>query len=102
KAGTADLNDMPRFELKPGTAGWLRFTVGGESREVAFTALEKGEPTVDAAWDEAATVPPELAAIETWLALPAAERKADAPELQAALGKDVAARVAALLAADRA
>lgn len=102
KAGTADLNDMPRFELKPGTKGWLRFTVGGESREVAFPAVEKGEPTVDAAWDAAVPVPTELAAIEAWLALPAAERKADAPELQAALSKDVAARVAALLAADRA
>jgi dienelactone hydrolase len=64
--------------------------------------VEKGEPTVDAAWDEAAAVPAELAAMEAWLALPAAERKADAPELQAALTKDVAARVAALLAADRA
>lgn len=102
KAGTADLNDMPRFELKPGTAGWLRFTVEKETREVAFASVEKGELTLDAAWDKAAAVPSELAAIEAWLALPAAERKADAPELQAALGKDVAARVAALLAADRA
>lgn len=102
KAGTADLNDMPRFELKPGTTGWLRFTVEQETRELAFAAVEKGEPTLDAAWDEAAAVPAELAAIEAWRALPAAERKADAPELQAALSKDVATRVAALLAADRA
>ena len=101
KAGTADLNDMPRFELKPGTKGWLRFTVGEESREFAFAALEKGEPTVDAAWDEAVAVPAELAAVEAWLALPVAERKADAPALQAALTKDAAARVADLFAADR-
>jgi dienelactone hydrolase len=101
KAGTADLNDMPRFELKPGTKGWLRFTVGEEAREVAFAALEKGEPTVDAAWDEAAPVPAELAAVEAWLALPVAERKADAAALQAALSKEVAARVAELLAAER-
>ena len=102
KAGTADLNDMPRFELKPGTSGWLRFTVEKETREVVFAAVEKGEPTVDAAWDDSAAVPSELAAIEAWLAQPVAERKADAPELQAALSKDVAARVAAMLAADRA
>lgn len=101
KAGTADLNDMPRFELKPGTKGWLRFTVGEESREVALPLLEKGEPTVDAAWDEAVAVPAELAAVEAWLALPVAERKADSPALQAALSKDLAARVAELLAADR-
>ena len=101
KAGTADLNDMPRFELKPGTKGWLRFTVGEESREVSLPLLEKGEPTVDAAWDEAVAVPAELAAVEAWLALPVAERKAGAPALQAALTKDVAPRVAALLAADR-
>ena len=102
KAGTADLNDMPRFELKPGTTGWLRFTVGGESREVAFAAVEKGEPTVDATWDAAVAVPAELVAVEAWLAVPAAERKADAPALQAALTQQVAARVAELLAADRA
>jgi dienelactone hydrolase len=101
KAGTADLNDMPRFELKPGSKGWLRFTAGEESREVAFAALEKGEPTVDAAWDQAVAVPAELAAVEAWLALPVAERKADAPALQAALTKDAAARVAELLAVDR-
>lgn len=101
KAGTADLNDMPRFELKPGTKGWLRFTVGEEAREVAFAALEKGEPTVDAAWDEAAPVPAELAAVEAWLALPVAERKAEAAALQAPLSKEVAARVAELLAAER-
>jgi dienelactone hydrolase len=101
KAGTADLNDMPRFELKPGTTGWLRFTVGGESREVAFAAVEKGEPTADATWEEAVAVPAELAAVEAWLALSAAERKADAPALQAALTREVATRVAGLLAADR-
>jgi dienelactone hydrolase len=102
KAGTADLNDMPRFELKPGTRGWLRFVRGDEARELAFGPLEAGEPTVDAAWDDAAAPPSELAAIEAWLALPAGERPADAPALTAALSKDLAARVAGLLAADRA
>ncbi len=102
KAGTADLNDMPRFELKPGTRGWLRFVQGGETREVAFGPLEAGEPTVDASWDEAAVLPSELAAIEAWLALPAGERPADAPALRVALTKDLAARVAGLLGTDRA
>ncbi len=50
KAGTADLNDMPRFYLPPGTSGWLQFTIGDEVRELAFGPLEKKIATIDAAW----------------------------------------------------
>jgi len=52
KAGTADLNDMPRFELKRGTKGSLSFTAGGKSKTVPFGPLAKDEVTVDAAWND--------------------------------------------------
>ncbi len=52
KAGTADLNDMPRFELPPGSSGWLHFTANGETRELAFGPLAKGDPTLDAHWND--------------------------------------------------
>lgn len=99
KAGTADLNDMPRFDLKPGARGWLRFTHGEETRELAFGPLDSGEPTVDAVWDALAPVPAALRATEAWLSKPAAERQPAG--LPVDLGKAEAARVTALLAADR-
>ncbi|WP_367870627.1 transglutaminase domain-containing protein [Luteolibacter sp. Populi] len=52
KAGTADLNDMPRIAVPPGTKGTLRFTVGGLTRERSFGPVEAGEPTIDALWNE--------------------------------------------------
>jgi hypothetical protein len=52
KAGTADLNDMPRFELPPGSTGWLHFTANSETRELAFGPLAKGDPTLDAYWND--------------------------------------------------
>ena len=39
KAGTTDLNDMPRVELSPGSKGLLAFTVGSETREMTFGPL---------------------------------------------------------------
>lgn len=50
KAGTADLNDMPRFYLQPGTTGWLQFTIGNEVRELAFGPLDQKIATIDADW----------------------------------------------------
>lgn len=101
KAGTADLNDMPRFTLKPGTTGWLRFARGAEVREMPFAALAKGDPTIDARWSELQPVSAALAGIEEWLALSVAERKADAAALQTPLTKAEAERAVELLAADR-
>ena len=101
KAGTADLNDMPRFTLKPGATGWLRFTMGSEVREMPFAALAQGDPTIDARWPELQPVSAALAALEGWLALPGAERKADAPALQMPLSQAEADRALELLVADR-
>jgi dienelactone hydrolase len=99
KAGTADMNDMPRFELPPGTRGWLRFTRENESREMTFGPLEQGEPTVDADWEKMPAVSDAVIAVEKWLALPAADR-GEAP-LPADLTKDDAARIVGLFAAAR-
>jgi len=52
KAGTADMNDMPRFPVKPGTKVGIRFTVDGVTREKEFGPFESGEPTVDVLWNE--------------------------------------------------
>jgi len=97
KAGTADLNDLARLELEPGTEGRLRFTVNGESRELPFGPLAKGEPTVNAVWSDLKPVSGGLAALEAWLALPVAERKADAEALQVGLTREEAGRAAELL-----
>lgn len=101
KAGTADLNDLPRFNLKPGTSGWLRFAIGDEIRERPFGPLAKGDATVDANWNELARVTPHLLALEAWLAQPRDQRPTNAPALKAALTKAEAARAVELLAADR-
>ncbi|MCC6233644.1 MAG: polyhydroxyalkanoate depolymerase, partial [Verrucomicrobiales bacterium] len=97
KAGTADLNDLARLDLAPGTEGRLRFTVNGESRELPFGPLAKGEPTLNAVWSELKPVSTPLSALEAWLALPPAEQRSDAPALQAALTRDQAARATELL-----
>jgi dienelactone hydrolase len=99
KAGTADLNDMPRIPVKPGTRGVLRFTVDGVTREKSYGPVEAGEPTLDALWNELTELPSTVAAVEAWLSTPA--RPVDAPALKAGLGKDEAARIARLLASDR-
>lgn len=52
KAGTADMNDMPRFPVRPGTKIKLRLTVGGVTREKDMGPAEAGEPTIDLRWSE--------------------------------------------------
>jgi transglutaminase-like putative cysteine protease len=54
KAGTADLNDMPTFKLRPGVSGNFRFTVNGEARELSFGPLTNANTTVDAIWSQLA------------------------------------------------
>lgn len=83
KAGTADLNDMPRFPVKPGGKVILRFTVNGVTHEKTFGPIEAGEPTIDALWNE-------LTPVGAASAIPAGP-----------LSKDQAAQVAATLAGER-
>ena len=97
KAGTADMNDMPRIPVKPGAKGWLRFTVGGITRERAFGPAGEGDETIDALWSELQEVPAPIVALESWLASDAPT--ADAPALKMPLSREEAARAAALLAA---
>ncbi len=101
KSGTADLNDMPRFSLKPGANGWLRFTVGDQVRELRFQPLTRGEPTIDAIWSELQAVTPVLLDMESWLAKPFDERDLNAPVLKVPLSRFEAERTVEWMAADR-
>ena len=101
KAGTTDLNDMPRFDLNPGARGRLFFTVGNETRELAFGPLEAGDPAVNAVWADLQKSSAGITAIFSWLAMPAVERKSDAPMLQTPLSKADAAKATALLGGGR-
>lgn len=101
KAGTADLNDMPRLDLDPGTTGRLRFAVGDEVRELALGPVAKGEPTVDAHWDKLEPVSPAMRALEAWIAMPVGERKADAAGMSLPLSKAEAVRATELLMTER-
>lgn len=51
KAGTADMNDMPRFSLKAGTSGKLWFDLGDQTRAMDFGSLPPGNHTMDAIWE---------------------------------------------------
>ncbi len=101
KAGTSDLNDMPRFELKPGSRGRLFFTAENETREMAYGPLDPGDPTVDAVWAELPKTSPALAGLIAWLAKPDAGRKAGDSALDAPLSKADAAKALALLGGGR-
>jgi len=101
RSGTADLNDMPRFSLKPGASGWLRFTIGTEVREQPFGPLAKGDPTVDAMWTDLTPASAGLDALRTWLDQPVAERSSTAPALLEPLSRSDAARALTLLATDQ-
>ena len=101
KAGTADLNDMPRFTLRPGSRGWLRFTVGSEIREMPFGPLEGEDPTVDAVWSDLAPASAVVEALRAWLERPVDGRDPGDPALQAHLTRAEADRVLELFVADQ-
>jgi len=101
KAGTTDLNDLPRFSLQPGTEGWLQFTVGDETRKLAFGPLESGDSTIDAVWAELAPVSAAIEALEAWVNLPANERSTDAPVLRTPLSRGEAEQALKILATHR-
>ena len=81
KSGTADLNDMPRFNLEPGSSGWLRFTLDGEIRELRFGTLKEGVSTIDAVWEDLPLMTPSLEALQKWLSVPHEQRDLDSPIL---------------------
>jgi hypothetical protein len=101
KAGTTDLNDMPMFQLRTGSKGWLRFTIDGEERELRLESLEPGDRTVDAVWSELSRQSAAIQALEAWTDLPISDRAMDAPELQWHLSESEAEAAIALLATDR-
>jgi predicted esterase len=100
KADTADLNDMPRFELKPGAQGWLRFTVDGESREFPFGPLDAGDETVDAIWADLVVASSAIDALRAWVNLPPGERPADSPVLRLPLSRTEAGQALTMLTAN--
>lgn len=101
KAGTSDLNDMPRFALKLGARGWLRFTVGSEIRERPFGPLLTTDPTLDASWADLSPASPKVDAVRAWLEKPEGEQKITDPALVASLSHSEADRVVQMLLADR-
>lgn len=73
---TADLNDMPKFELPDeAVAVYLRFTRAGKVREkmIPCAACARSQ-TFDLNWDELTPISKNLLASEAWLQQPAAER----------------------------
>ena len=60
KAGTSDLNDLPRFEVPPDAHGVLRFTIGEETREYRFGPFPAGDSTADVVWTDLPAAAPAL------------------------------------------
>jgi poly(3-hydroxybutyrate) depolymerase/transglutaminase-like putative cysteine protease len=95
RAGTADFNDMPDFNLPEGVASLtLRFLRGQEAREktVPRSACANSS-TLEFVWGDLAPVPPAVLEAEAWFSRPAAERGAP-PDL--GFSGDTAARLIGL------
>lgn len=110
KAGRADLNDVPRLEMTPGSSGWLRFIVGNETREMPFGPVSAGDSTVDAIWSELKAPTGNVVLLEEWLKKTALvctvkfSPEASSPEipaLQSALSKAEAERAVEMLSHHR-
>jgi hypothetical protein len=101
KAGTADLNDMPRFELQAGTQGWLRFTVAAETRELPFEPTQPGDVTIDAVWPELNEAQAVQQGLQAWLDQAPEQRAEDAPLLHLPLSRAEAEAAMELLTTDR-
>lgn len=101
RADTADLNDLPQFDLTPGTQGWLRFTVGEATRELPFGPVAAGDSTIDAAWSEMREATAVQNTLQAWVDRAVEERPTDTPALQLPLTRTEAEQVLKVLAADR-
>lgn len=95
RAGTSDMNDMPRFPLKPGNKIRLRFTVEGVTRERVFGPFEGAEPTLDVLWNELGE-PMKVVPEPTPVCAPPDAAAASTP-----LSKEQAAETAKKIAAER-
>jgi transglutaminase-like putative cysteine protease len=92
---TADLNDMPNFELPDEAVSvYLRFSRSGEIREkmIPCAACARSQ-TFDFNWDELGPVSTNLLTAEAWLERPSPER-GDAPKIE--LSRDESKRIAGL------
>ncbi|MEI7909541.1 MAG: transglutaminase domain-containing protein [Verrucomicrobiota bacterium] len=96
KAGTADLNDMPAFDLKPATAFVLRVLRDGQARDFELPAREAGDGTLDLTWSKGVPVEASagMLALRKWLCLPTdgslpAIPAADLTKLEAATAVDL-------------
>ncbi|HEY6228214.1 MAG TPA: transglutaminase domain-containing protein, partial [Verrucomicrobiae bacterium] len=92
---TADLNDMPKFEIpEEATTVYLRFVRGADVREkmISCAACARSQ-TLDLVWDDLAPVSANLLGAEAWLERPPAER-GNAPNI--ALSRSESERIAGL------
>ncbi len=69
KAGTADLNNMPAFEMKPGVAHLLRVVRDEEARDFPLPARKAGDSTLDLQWKKGKPVDasPAMRSLRKWL-----------------------------------
>ncbi|MFG0320199.1 MAG: transglutaminase domain-containing protein [Planctomycetota bacterium JB042] len=81
KAGTADLNDMPRLRLRPGVPHVLRIRRGDEERSLPLDGAAPGEVTVDVVWDDLERGSAALRMVSTWLSLLPEERHLSVPRV---------------------
>ncbi len=100
KAGTADLNDMPRFQAAPGAKGFVYFLAGEQVFEAPFGPLAEGDATLDARVPDLRPAPPALASLVRWLEKDAAARRDSAASLMEELDAASATKATALLVAD--
>lgn len=100
KAGTADLNDMPRLQAPKGAAGVVCFIRGGDARLMPFGPLGDAPATLDAAWDELPAAPAAIASLVRWLEMDDEGRRKDASLLLDPLAKNDVPAATALIAAD--
>ncbi len=94
-AGTADLNDMASFNVRPGRTYRLRIVNGTEERSVALQVTTAEAVTEDLIWDELSEASTSIGLVKDWLALSPAERYLSVPE--GPLTKVEASEVADLL-----
>jgi pimeloyl-ACP methyl ester carboxylesterase len=100
-AAPRDLNDMPRFEIPPGTKTRIFMTFEEETRELSHQVGNDAQSTVEAVWTQIPKTSPPLQSIIRWLEQEPTERRKESPLLAESLNKDEARIARALLGEDR-